>query len=364
MTFIEKKEIVFTVNGPGELHGVVLPLVKAFKKKYTTRLLYTLFIVPCQFGSGLENEDAQRSGCFDNIFSVEKYKRLWLKNEMPENYKPCLKGLVFYAGGDGLHAITLAAKYGFPAYAYTHDPDHLSFKSAFLQVFTPERDGNTMVDAALAKKISYQAVPIGAENLTVGLYPGSRPAHLAVMVPFLSEVAKILGEKYPNINFVWGIPESLQNIFNSFKDTAYSPRLENPDTSYDLIVSLTGTNTAINAVLGIPMVILLPFNYPKLIPLMGVMGLLTKIPLLGMMIKYLVLVAIKNKKGFISLPNIRAKRLVVPELKGFLAPGQVAATMESLLVNITERQRIHTELPIFMGNPGAENIVMKIKELR
>lgn len=358
----EFKEIVFTVNGPGELFGVVLPIVKALKNKYTD-IVYTLFIVPCQFGSGLENTAAAKSGLFDNIFSVQQYKQLMLKNKLPENYKPLSGGLVFYAGGDGLHAVTIARKFGFPAYAYTHDPESLSFKASFLQVFTPDRDGNTMVDAALAKEISYQAEPIGSDKLTVGLYPGSRPAHLAVMVPFLSEVARLLNQKYPNIKFRWGVPETLLELFEKYKSQAYSPEVERPGDRYDLIVSLTGTNTAINAVLGIPMVILLPFNYPKLIPLMGVMGLITQIPLVGLLIKYLVLFLIKNKKGFISLPNMRAKRLIVPELKGFLNPVQVAGTMEKLLLNVTERQRIHKELPIFMGNPGAENIAGKLKEL-
>lgn len=356
------REVIFTVNGPGELHGVAVPLAKSFQKKYKD-LVFTLFIVPCQFGSGLEDAAAKKLDLFHNIFSISEYKKLWLKNILPANYQPKSKGIVFYTGGDGLHAMVLAKKFSFPAYAYTHDTKSLSFKTGFIQVYYPDRDGNTMVDAALERKIKYQAMPIGSDQVTVGLYPGSRPAHLKVMVDFLSKTAIILNKKYPNIKFIWGIPDSLKSMFEEYKNTAYSPKMEAEDTAYDLVISLTGTNTAINAVLGIPMVILLPFNYPKLIPLMGLLGIISELPGVGILLKYLVLNIIKNKPGFIALPNIKAKRKIVPELKGFLTPEQVAQTVENLLLNISERKRIHNELPIFMGKPGADNITEKFREV-
>ncbi|MDC0977730.1 hypothetical protein OAR19_00565, partial [bacterium] len=110
------KEIIFTVNGPGELRGIIFPLIKVFKERLVN-IVYTLYIVPCQFGSGLEESLAQKSGLFDHVFSIVDYKKVWLKKQLPQEYQQLKEGIVFYAGGDGYHAINLAKKYKFPAYA-------------------------------------------------------------------------------------------------------------------------------------------------------------------------------------------------------------------------------------------------------
>ena len=96
---------------------------------------------------------------------------------------------------------------------------------------------------------------------------------------------------------------------------------------------------------------------------MGLFGLIAEIPILGTFLKYLALQIVKNQKAFISLPNINAKRLLVPELKGFLTAEQIMEAAEQLLVNVNDRENIHQQLPIFMGRPGADNIADKFQEI-
>ena len=184
-------------------------------------------------------------------------------------------------------------------------------------------------------------------------------------IPFFSSVAALLNKKHPNIKFHWGINEDIKPIFEKkYRQEAYKNDIETVGTTYDMIICLTGTNTAISAALGIPMLVLLPFNFPKLVPFMGLFGLLAELPLVGIWLKKAALKIVAKKMKLIALPNMKAGRMIVPELVGFLTPQQVADEAEKLLVNISEREKINSELPIFMGHGGAaKRIAEKFQEI-
>lgn len=348
-------DIVFTVNGPGELSGIALPLVHAFKQRFPQHR-YVLFTVPCQFSSGTEALSARASGAFDLVFTVVEYTQYLFKQQLPQNYKPNSRGLVFYCGGDTFHALKLGQKLSYPVFAY--DDGSLTQTNKFRKVFHKNIDGDLMVDAAAMRGLSYQAVPIGSDKVTVGLYPGSRPGHLQFMVPFLSQVAEQVQNKYPHLQFRWGINDNVREIFKTkYLQTAFNAPLEAADEAYDLVVSLVGTNTAINGALGIPMIVLLPLNDPKQLPFVGLFGLLSNIPGLGILLKLLARSIIIRSKQLLAIPNRKAGRQIVPEIKGVLSVAQVAEQVESLLLNIKERENMHYQLPIFMGKPAATGIV-------
>ncbi|GBR76333.1 lipid-A-disaccharide synthase [Candidatus Termititenax persephonae] len=354
------REIIFTVNGPGELSGLIFPLVKAFRRQYPD-FRYTLYVVPCQFRAGNEAELARESGLFQNVFSVAEYRKYIFRKTWPSSYQPAPQTIVFYGGGDSWHARALAKKYACDLYGY--DEGKVARQGWFKKLFSRDRDGNLMVDAALARDIGYQAVPIGSEKLTVGLYPGSRPRHLRVLVPFLSAAAEILSAKYPNINFRWGIRPELRRAVEHDFPQRFSAPYEQPGEKYDLLIALTGTNTAISAALGIPLLILLPLNYPELVPFDGLLGLLSDLPWAGRLLKRLLIAAGMRGRPYIAIPNIKAGRRIAPELVGVLTPPQVAAAAEETLLNIEARRVMHEDLPLAIGKPGAQNIVNYFAEL-
>lgn len=348
-------DVVFTVNGPGELSGIALPLVRAFKARFPLHR-YILFTVPCQFSSGNEALAAKATGLFDLVCSVAEYTHFILKNELPKGYEPNPRGLVFYCGGDSFHALRLGRTFSYPVFAY--NDGSLTKQHRFRKVFHKSIDGDLMVDAALARGISYQAVPIGSDKVTVGLYPGTRPGHLQFMIPFLSKVAQQLKDKYPQLNFRWGINDNVRELFLAkYQQAAFEAPLETPGTAYDLVVSLVGTNTAINGALGIPLVVLLPLNDPRQLPFVGLFGLLSNLPLFGIILKLIARKLIGRSKQLLAIPNRKAGYQLVPELKGVLTVGQVADSIETLLLNIKERENMHYQLPIFMGKPAANSIV-------
>jgi hypothetical protein len=348
-------DVVFTVNGPGELGGIALPLVRAFKQRFPQHR-YILFTVPCQFSSGSEVLAARAAKVFDFVFTVTEYTQYIFKQHLPQGYTPNLRGIVFYCGGDSFHALKLSQKFSYPVFAY--DDGSLTNVPKFHKVFNKNIDGDLMVDAALARGINYQAVPIGSAKVTVGLYPGTRPGHLKFMVPFLSQVATKLLTKYPRLKFRWGINDNVRELFTTtYQSSAYAAPLETTGDSYDLVVSIVGTNTAINGALGIPMVVLLPLNDPKQLPFVGLFGLLSNIPWFGLGLKLIARSIVMRSKRLLAIPNRKAGRMIVPEIKGILTVDQVAEQIESLLINIKERENMHYQLPIFMGKPAAAKIV-------
>jgi lipid-A-disaccharide synthase len=346
------KELIFTINGPGELAGLAIPLVKAFRRTFKN-VRYTLCTVPCQFASGLESDTAKKTGLFDEIISVQEYKKYWITKTLPQRYTPLPEGIVFYLGGDAFHALLIAKRLGYQPYGY--DEGNVGQKNKFKKLFTRGLDGDLMVDAARERDLRYQAEPIGSSKVTIGLYPGSRPTHIPTMVSILSGAATALHAKYPNIQFRWGVPDQVRTIFEA--QHRYPAAYETPGTTYDLIVSLTGTNTAISATLGIPLLVLLPFNEPKLIPMMGLFGLITMIPGFGALLKRLVIPSIVKKMKLISIPNIKAGRKIVPELIGIITEAQIVEAVEKLLMDVAAREQMHEELPIFMGTGVAGKIV-------
>ena len=348
------QEIVFTVNGPGELNGLIFPLVKEFKRRFP-ELVCTLYVVPCQFSAGNEAETAKAGGLFHRVFSVPEYRKYIFRKDWPADYQPRAQAIVFYGGGDSWHARALAKKYACDLYGY--DEGKVAHKNWFKKLFSRDLDGNLMVDAALERGLGWQIVPIGSAALTVGLYPGSRPKHLRVLIPFFSAAAELLSRKYPNIKFRWGITPELRHLAESeFPQKFPAPYEQNGD-KYDLIISLTGTNTAISAALGIPLLILLPFNYPELVPFGGLFGLLSDIPWLGRPLKKLLIAWGMRRRKFISIPNIKAGRKIAEELTGVLTPQQVASAAADILLNVEARRIMHEDLPLAIGRPGARNIV-------
>jgi len=355
-----QKEIIITINGPGELYGLSFPLVKEIRKQIEN-ILITLIVVPCQFASGLESSTAVESGLFDNVIGVKEYKRWLITKKFSSSYQPLSEGIVLYLGGDALHALNLAKRFGFKAYAY--DEGNVRHKNKFAKLFIPDLDGNLMVDAAQEKTVTYTNNPVGSDKIYIGMYPGSRKDHIRVMMPLYKQVVKLLSSEYPKLNFIWGLKDNLKDYFEKMYDLDEPIVYEQADTEYDVILCLTGTNTAINAVLGIPMVVLLPFNNPEVVPFMGLFGLISGIPILGKLLKYVALFYISKTFSFISIPNIKAKRMIVPDLIGFIKVKDVVEAIKGLIVNVRRREEIHEILPIVIGKPGAVNITNKLQEI-
>jgi lipid A disaccharide synthetase len=119
----------------------------------------------------------------------------------------------------------------------------------------------------------------------------------------------------------------------------------------NVAVTLPGTNTAELSALGVPMIVTVPTWQAEVAPMPGLAGHIGRLPIVGKYIKrglgHLILRQIK----FMSHPNRRTNRMVVPEIVGHITAGQIADAVIGSLN--TDTQRLEEELRSIMGAAGA-----------
>ena len=121
----------------------------------------------------------------------------------------------------------------------------------------------------------------------------------------------------------------------------------------DLILTIPGTNTAEAASMGKPMLVLLPLNKTDVLLFEGVLGLAGNLPFIGTGIKKLAAFVLNKAIKFMALPNIKARRFIVPELRGKLAPSQAAEKAVEMLADKDLLIETGKQLKAVMGGPGA-----------
>lgn len=121
----------------------------------------------------------------------------------------------------------------------------------------------------------------------------------------------------------------------------------------DLALTIPGSNTAEMAAFGLPMVVVLPLQWPEEIPLEGLPGLLGGIPWLGPAIKRRVVHRLERSLGFVALPNRKAGRRVVPELRGEVTPELIGRELAAWLDDGPRRAGVRRELEALRGATGA-----------
>jgi hypothetical protein len=346
---------ILTSNGPGEVSAYVKPIARELRRQFPKARI-TLILVPCQFASGQEITIARRIKELDRVLSPAEYRKILFDRKKLESLELNGKGAIIYLGGDPFHALLLKKRLGFPAYAYFEA--RLIRAKSFSEYFTPRNAGNLMVDSVDEHSL-YAGHAFQEKELSVALFPGSRARYLEYMVPFITEVARKVHARVPQVTFYWGIPEQWRSLVTSkFPEEFKSFSLYAEGGKLDLMLTLVGTNTALYGIRGVPMLVLFPLNRPELAPLMGLAGLLTWIPLLGKLLQRIALAIAVKKIKYMAWPNMAAQREVTPELKGYLSTDLVADRCIQLLQDKSQRDRISAELRKAMGERGAAKYIV------
>ncbi len=128
-----------------------------------------------------------------------------------------------------------------------------------------------------------------------------------------------------------------------------------------LIITIPGTNTLESTYLGTPMVVAIPLNKPEAIPLDGLAGLVGGLPIIGSLIKRQMVKQYSRSIKFAAIPNIRAEREIVPEIRGIIKPADVAKEVIGLLRSPERLTEMKEELrKIARTTEGAANKVADI----
>ena len=400
---------MLTANSPGEVAAWLTPAVRAIKVKMPDAKI-TVCIPPCTFASGTECAVAGALPEVDLVLTPRSVFSFLAGARPPAGWRPGPKGVVCFLGGDMLYGVLLARRLGYPALAYTEGRARWHHKySRFLvpdeqAQRRAEQDGagadqvsiigDLMLDAvrpcAKDQESSRALLHESADALLLALFPGSRPFEVQSFMPFFSRVAQIVVKAIDKpINVVISLspfvnPASLQAAATVVPvgyegvTGAITP-MPLPGTTAqvwqfstkclnikvvqglqydvmqacDLAVTVPGSNTAEMAYLGVPMVVALPLNRPEDIPLEGLVGLIGNLPLVGPAIKRVAVSKVASKLRFAALPNKKARRQVVPEVRGKLQPADIAIPVVDLLQRPERLQTIRRNLQELMGEAGA-----------
>ncbi len=171
--------------------------------------------------------------------------------------------------------------------------------------------GNPVLEEVhkIKKSVAREQLSLSHNAIIVGLIPGSRTGELARLMPELIDSAEILSRRYPHIQFV--IP-----LANTIKESDIWPYLDDTNlpivlikrnshlamNAANVLIGSSGTVTLEAAALGVPMVIIYKMN-----------------ALTFAIAKHLI------KIKYIGLPNLLANKLILPELIQHKASSQAIA---------------------------------------
>jgi lipid-A-disaccharide synthase len=370
----------------------MLPVVERLKARSPASRV-TAVITPCQFASGREREIVAASPAVDEALTMAGFIRRSWRARARRNGAAGERTLVVHFGGDPFYAAVAAAMLGVPAWRYGTSscgwmrtdrylvPDVRTQAKLLARGIEPARIdvvGQVVVDSVSPEvRSAARASRSRPGQERIVLMPGSRRFELAFMLPFYVRVLDEIRRRRPGATCVMPIaPFVSRDLFESIASSAgygsdarddgrclVTPggsacRVVEGSTyqavlAADLTVTLPGTNTLQLAALGVPYVVLLPLNRGENIPLEGMAGwLLPSIRPFGLFRRYLTW-QMNRGIDFVALPNILVSEAVVPELRGVLEPGAVAAAVVGLLDDPARCAAMAARLRDIAGPPGA-----------
>jgi len=402
-------DILLISNAPGEVNAWLKPVVRQLRHDFPGSRL-TVLLVPCPYASGEERRIIEGWNLGIRVWEPRESVRYLLGGTTPEPMAWRDFGVVLFLGGDQFFGVLASRRTGYPLLTYTETTGRWAnwvdrFLVADRKVLLDLRRnrvsprklsvvGNLMVDAVRPNFDTQeirQKLGFACDSRVVSLLPGSKPFKLKYMTPLLLRTAELLTERDPSLQFILTLspftPVSLlEEVLSDrrlhriiggcggrlmkLQDRHYiltgggtqirvvGPEFHYPSLSIaDLALTVPGTNTAELAILGVPMLVLLPLNKPEEIPIDGILEHVGRIPFVGKRIKRAAVNTLAARQRFLAIPNAKAERMVTPELRGHLTPEQIAELATTVLEDEDHRRQIKLALQETMGYPGAASAI-------
>ena len=406
---MKKKSVAVVVvsNGPGELATWVKPVIEELNKineclcdnekiEYALRLI----LVPCPNATGKEFEVAKSWNKFELITKSKSFWKVLIKPRSFANWPK--KGIVIFLGGDQFWSILLAKRLGYINITYAEWisrwpqwTNEIAAMNENVKKLIPKRYknkcqiiGDLMADINLNREISLK----DNKSNYIALLPGSKKAKLSIGIPFFLEIADHIAHKNQNINFIIPIAPTTNKSEYLFYQSDKNPiakyysskiktikKIKDPNFDYvietskntkiylikkhpcyeilnqcDLAITTVGANTAELATINLPMLVILPTQHLKMMNAWdGIFGVIGKIPLINRFLTLIVKYFYFKKKKFYAWPNIKAKKMIVPERIGNISPRKIANEALFLIKNRDQLKIISNNLLKQRGEKGA-----------
>jgi len=366
------------------------------KLDFTLRLV----LVPCPNATGKEFLVANSWNKFELITKSKSFWKLLIKPHSFADWPK--KGIVIFLGGDQFWSILLAKRLGYLNITYAEWvsrwpkwTNKIAAMNVRVKELIPERYkykckviGDLMADIKLNSEISLR----NKEKHYIALLPGSKKAKLSVGIPFFLEVADHIAEENQNINFIIPIAPTTDKseylLFQSnnnpiakyysskiktiknFKDSYFDYLIETSKNTKiylikkhpcyeilkecDLAITSVGANTAELAAISLPMLVVLPTQHLNMMNAWdGIFGIIGKISFINRFLTFIIKNFYFQKKKVFAWPNIKAKRMIVPERIGNISTIKIAREVLFLIKNRDQLKSIRDNLNKERGDKGA-----------
>jgi lipid A disaccharide synthetase len=409
-------DVLILTNGPGEVNTWVRPVVAELVQRWPG-VRISVVLAPDVNSSGREAEMARLLPGVDRVQAAKHYIRFLLTGRTAESWDWRPQGVVLFLGGDQGFSAFIARRLGYPIVAYAEwqvrwprffarfglredqvrgrSPKE-TFPGQFQVVGDLMADGMQPTPEGMIQ--ARTQLGVAATETLVALLPGSKPLKLSLGIPLFVGVAEQMQKLRPEVRFYIPVAPGLKG-----EDLAYYGQPSNKDIAlmsgaachleregnnewlvtpqgarvqlsyarpaYDLLaasdlaLTTVGANTAELGMLGVPMIVVIPTNRLDVMRAWdGLPGLLSNLPGVGSSIATWINKRLSSKLGLLAWPNIRAGRMVVPELRQVITASQLAALTQEWLDAPERRQHLRTELQEVMGKRGAASAFVRLAE--
>ena len=313
-----EKELYIQTNSPGELSHWVKPITETLYK-HAAHIKVNILLLPCQYATGQEEHLAKTFPNVHKVYLPKQSLKIIFTEKKPTPPPLC----ILHLGGDPFYTKKLAKRWQCPAIAYSESQRKLS---GYKKVFYKNTDGDLMADSILSFSGKNDELRkkygLYKNNYTL-IFTGSRPQHFKLAFPLFLEAIHQCKKKDPNFEAILPIspyiPKSLFSKLSPSQVPSYIHFIQD-ENSLNLInlsqfvISIPGTNNMEVIYLNTPLMILIPINNLKILIFDGTLGLITHIPFIGSLIKWILIHFILKKKPYLSLPNQKFQKKVVPEI--------------------------------------------------
>ena len=413
---MKKKSVAVVIisNGPGELTTWVKPVINNLKKeililksKKDIKFHLRVILVPCPNANGNEYEIVRKWPDLDLVTPAKKFWQLLINpssfRKWPNN------GIVIFLGGDQLWSVLLAKRLGYKCITYAEWEARWPRWNSYIAAMNEQVKqrvprkyqkrctvvGDLMADVNNEDQYSFE---MGKERW-IAILPGSKKTKLSIGIPFFLEMADHISSDRNDIKLMIPIAPT-----TNIKDFLYYQSDKNPlaknytskiksikrikgstfqyvlkteknvkiylisiSPAYQILkkcklaITTVGANTAELAAINLPMIVVLPTQHLDLMSAWdGIFGIIGKIPILNKIIAICIKNWYLNNKKFFAWPNIKSKKLIVPERIGEIKPKEIADEAIFLISNENLLQDQRNNLIKERGQQGAVQKLTKL----
>lgn len=358
--------VTILTNGPGELWGWVRPVASQLRKKGHS---ISLWLLPCPFSSGHEREAASLLGV-DKLEGPASAAVIWREADRENTDR------IIQLGGDISFGVKMAKSSGasLTIYSYRHRKDIPGAK--LLTAYPEQANFPTVepigdlvkdavnIDLSQSSSSSWDWHENDASPRILFL-PGSRPKIRSAVISWLCELRDSILRLNPSARirslFPQFMPEAELALWRKEGLNPYRASAGEAMSESDYAVTQPGTNNFEMMHSGLPGIVVAPEKFLQYIPVSGIAGIFTGLPIIGSMIRRKALIhTITKWDGYISLPNRTFRRDILTEMWGDITPAMIAERVCEELDDVQKLRDIRAQLLSLSGNEGAASRLCEI----